>query len=121
MGRAGALAATSPRVVSKVPHDLSRCPLKAESKLFRAWRIKEVQRELGFSAGTEVGDPCYNVPPSPWTVVCVILGYFSTGVSCLTLIKGQPARVEEEKEELEGQKTKTRAPGERPQWGPHSG
>ena len=55
-------------------------------------------------AGTEVGDSCYNVPPFPWTVVCVILGYFSTGVSCLTLIKGQPGREEEEKEELEGQR-----------------
>lgn len=68
--------------------------------------------------GTEVGDPCYNVPLFPWTVVCVIPGYFFTGVSCLTLIKGQPGREEEEKEELEGQKTNTRAPG---QWGPHSG
>lgn len=72
-------------------------------------------------AGTEVGDPCYKVPPFPWTVVCVILGYFSTVVSFLTLIKGQLGREGEQKEELEGKKTETRAPGERPQWAPHIG
>lgn len=70
-------------------------------------------------AGTEVGEPCCKVPLFPWTVVCVILGYFSTVVSFLTLIKGQLGREGEQKKELEGKKTETRAPGEHLQWAPH--
>ena len=50
-------------------------------------------------SGTEVGDTCYKFPPFPWTVVRVILGYFSTVVSCSTLIKGQLGREEEQKED----------------------
>ena len=55
---------------------LSWCPLKAESKCFRAWWIKEVQtraRVLSGKLGTKVGDPCCEV--SWLSFVCHLCDY----------------------------------------------